>query len=97
MIQINGFKVVEPGEPVIGKVVEMNLNNNEGVDLFIIQEYFVNEYSTYLNRKIDSFTMVVSEKADENWKEFKKQLRKRTIKKEKMYIDVSVVNFLNRV
>ena len=41
--------------------------------------------------------MVVSEKADENWKEFKKQLRKRTIKKEKMYIDVSVVNFLNRV
>lgn len=87
MVKVSGLKVIEPTEQVIGKVVKLV----EGG--FEIEEYYINEYNTYCNRKITNFSITPQTDTKRYWKAFKEELGKH-VQFNATYIEENVAQLL---
>ncbi len=92
MLEINGFKVVGPTEVVIGKVVEFEGNST---DIFKLVEYYINEYNTYLNRTLATFSIGPHDLPKDSLKEFKESLGRFT-RINNVFVEESVMQFLTK-
>lgn len=92
MLKINGFKVVGPTEVVIGKVVEFEENST---DTFKLVEYYINEYNTYLNRTLATFSIGPHDLRKDSLKEFKESLGRFT-RINNVFVEESVMQFLTK-